>query len=65
MPTDPALGPSHVVARSRDLAMVCLHCGREYVPALPIELNMYAAMAREFIRQHGDCPKPAEARNAD
>lgn len=64
MPTDPALGPSHVVARSRDLAMVCLHCGREYAPALPLESRMYIALVREFGHQHCDCPEP-EVPHAD
>jgi hypothetical protein len=36
-------------------AMECLRCGEKQRVALPIGLQMYAAMAKVFTRQHKKC----------
>lgn len=38
--------------------MFCAHCGRDYIPGLPMSLDMFPAIAKQFIKEHRDCPEP-------
>ena len=40
-------------------ALLCLHCGDMYVPALPISIDMMLAASESFANSHRRCPKPA------
>ena len=39
-------------------ALLCLHCGKIYVPSLPISLDMFLAVSKQFNKEHKDCACP-------
>lgn len=51
-----------VVARN-DLAFECRHCGEVQAMASPINMDMYIAASKPFLRRHSKCrPAKKEAR---
>lgn len=48
----------HVVAGGKGYR--CLHCGTEQAMAFPVDLTVYAAAGKAFVRVHRAC-KPSEA----
>lgn len=39
-------------------ALLCLHCGEIYVPSLPISIDMFLAVSKQFGKEHKDCACP-------
>ena len=47
-------------------ALICTHCGAIYVPSLPISIDMFLGVSRQFGIEHKNCAKPeAGAHDAD
>ena len=47
-------------------ALICTHCGDIYVPSLPISIDMFLKIGRQFGKEHRHCAKPeASAHDAD
>lgn len=40
-------------------ALICAHCGAVYVPAMPMSTGMFAAISRQFDKDHINCVAPA------
>lgn len=38
--------------------MYCTNCGREYVPGLPVSMDMFLTIIKQFNREHKSCPTP-------
>lgn len=39
-------------------ALLCTHCGEVYVPSLPISIEMFLKVSRQFGKEHRHCVKP-------
>jgi hypothetical protein len=50
---------AHVVTKSGTLEVCCLHCGRIWLPALPMPIDEYVGMGKAFLKSHVNC-KPKE-----
>lgn len=50
--------PDHVYMGNTDTggyALICCHCGAIYVPALPISIDMFIKVSRQFGVEHASC----------
>jgi hypothetical protein len=47
--------PSHCIIRNSNL--FCENCGRAQVIPYPIDIDMYQAMSKQFIKSHKSCKK--------
>jgi hypothetical protein len=46
----------HIVMH--DKGAKCLHCGRYLEIPLPIEISVFVAMSKAFVKSHKNCKKP-------
>jgi len=50
----------HVVLEP-GVGYVCQHCGKVHEIKFPISIPMFAAIAKQFVREHANCkPKAAK-----
>jgi len=54
----------HVVIDCITNKVVCKHCGVEYKINLPCPIDIFVAIAKEFLSSHGDC-QPNTGRLSD
>ncbi len=54
-----------VIVRSGDLRIVCLRCGKTCKPDLPMEIDVYCAMTKAFLKVHKKCRNRGETTNAE
>lgn len=50
---------NHIIARQKDLSAHCLHCGAILKMELPVDLDVYLASNKAFIKVHKRCKQRA------
>ena len=54
-------GTEHIIVRQEDMAANCLNCGAILKMNLPVDLMVYVAANKEFVKTHKPCVKKKEA----
>ena len=55
------MSDEHIFMGNTDVggyALICTHCGAIYVPSLPISIDMFLGVSRQFGKEHKRCVKP-------
>lgn len=51
---------SNVFVEGGSMKLMCKACGEEYQPNLPVQLELYIALANKFELMHRSCRKRVE-----
>jgi hypothetical protein len=46
----------HIIGMTGTKKMLCSHCGTTLDIPLPIEISVFIAMSKAFVKSHKDCP---------